>query len=179
VRGTVDDLPSPYAFGTLLPSIYQEDDLALRFVSAFDVVLSSAVSTIDNIAAYFDPSTAPADLVEYLAGWVGVELDETWSDASRRELVSRAVELFRIRGTGEGLRANVAIYTGGEPEIEESGGCVASETADGEFPGSDHPSLVVRVRIPNGSTIDVSRVDRLVAAAKPAHIPHRVEVIST
>jgi phage tail-like protein len=178
VRGTVDGLGSPYSFGALLPAVYQEDDFALRFMAAFDVVMSAAVSTIDNVAWYFDPSTAPQDFVAYLASWVGVELDETWSEAARRELVGRAVELFRIRGTVEGLRANVAIYTGTEPEIIESGGCVASEHADSEYPGSDRPMLVVRVRVPAHSRIDEGRLSRLVESAKPAHVPHRVEVVA-
>jgi hypothetical protein len=106
-----------------------------------------------------------------------VELDETWSEAARRELVGRAVELYRIRGTFEGLRQQVAIYAGVDPEIEESGGCVASEVAGSELPGLATPSLVVRVRVPADSPIDERRLDRLVAAAKPAHLPHEVSVV--
>lgn len=179
MRGTVEGLASPYRFGSLLPSIYQQDDFTQRFMSGFDTVLAPIVTTTDNIASYFDPALAPLDFVAYLASWVGIELDETWTPAARRELVSRAVELYRIRGTVEGLRQQVAIYTGVEPEIEESGGCRYSQEPNGDLPGEATPSLVVRVRVPASSSVDEARLDRLVGSAKPAHIPHRVEVATT
>ncbi|HLI16325.1 MAG TPA: phage tail protein [Acidimicrobiales bacterium] len=177
MRGTVEGLASPYTFGELLPSIYQEDGFALRFVSAFDDLVAPIISVLDNIDAYFDPTLAPGDFVAYLASWVGVELDETWSARSRAELVAQAVELFRVRGTVEGLRRHVAIYTGVEPEIEESGGCTWSSEAGADLPGSAPARLVVRVRVDDPATVDVRRLDRLVETSKPAHVPHRVEVL--
>lgn len=177
MRGTVEGLPSPYRFAELLPAIFQEDEFVQRWMLGFDTVLSPVASVLDNVEAYFDPAVAPQDFVAYLATWVGVELDETWSDDARRELVRRAVELFKIRGTVEGLRQHVAIYAGVTPEIEESGGCVASLKADSDLPGEETPRLLVRVRVPDRSPIDEGRLDRLVASAKPAHIPHRVEVV--
>jgi phage tail-like protein len=179
MRAIVEGLASPYRFGNLLPAIYQEDEFTMRWVSAFDDVLSPVVSVLDNIEAYFDPTFAPLDFVEWLAGWVGVELDETWPERAKRELVSRAVELFRIRGTVEGLVRHVAIYTGVEPEIEETGGCSWSVEPGSDLPGNARPSLVVRVRVPEGADVDERRLDRIVLASKPAHIPHRVEVLRT
>ncbi len=169
-------LASPYSFGSLLPAIYQEDDFAMRWMSAFDEVLAPCVSTIDNIEHYFDPELAPGDFVEMLAAWVGVELDETWSEESRRSLVAEAVSLYRQRGTVAGLKRHVAIYAGVEPEIEESGGCAASPVSGGTLPGSDRPYLVVRVRVADPASVDERRLSRLVASSKPAHLPHRVEV---
>ena len=177
MRGTVDELASPYGFGELLPAIYQADEFALRFVSAFDTVIAPVVSVLDSIEAYFDPALAPLDFVGYLAHWVGVELDETWSPSARSELVARAVELFGVRGTVEGLKRHVAIYAGVEPEIEESGACAPSSEANSPLPGEDRPRLVVRVRVPDPSAIDARRLDMLVGSSKPAHIPHRVEVL--
>jgi phage tail-like protein len=177
MRGAIDGLPSPYAFGRLLPAVYQEDEFVQRFLSGLDDVLSPVVAVIDNLEEYFDPELAPIDFVQYLATWVGVELDETWSDAAQRELVARAVELFRIRGTVDGLRQHVAIYTGVEPEIDESGGCVFSEVPNSPLPGSSEPRLIVRVRVPDPDAIDADRLDRLVASSKPAHLPHAIEVI--
>jgi phage tail-like protein len=177
VRSSIPGLPTPYQFSALLPSIFQEDEFATRWMAGFDTVLAPLVATIDNIEAYFDPTLAPSDFVAYLASWVGVELDETWSDEARRELVDRAVELFKVRGTVEGLREQVAIYAGVEPEIEESGGCSYSLEANGDLPGEETPRLLVRVRVPADSPIDERRLDRLVASAKPAHVPHRVEVV--
>jgi hypothetical protein len=33
------------------------------------------------------------------------------------------------------------------------------------------------VRVPHPAAVDVGRLDALVAATKPAHVPHRVEVL--
>lgn len=179
MRAHVDALASPYAFGELLPAIYQEDEFTMRWLSAFDEVLSPVVSVLDNVESYFDPTIAPLDFVEWLASWVGVELDETWPDDAKRELVANAVDLFRIRGTVHGLARHIAIYTGAEPEIEESGACTWSPQSGTELPGSARPSLIVRVRVPDAGAVDARRLDRIVLASKPAHIPHRVEVLET
>ncbi|HEX2040931.1 MAG TPA: phage tail protein [Acidimicrobiales bacterium] len=177
MRGVVEGLASPHPIGLTLPALYQEDEFALRLTAAFDEVWAPVFAVLDNLTAYLDPSLAPLDFVEYLARWVGVELDETWPEERRRDLVGQAVELYRWRGTVHGLAALVAVYTGVEPEIEESGGAAWSPTPGGELPGSAEPSLTVRVRVADPSTVDAARLEAIVAAAKPAHIPHQVEVL--
>ena len=177
-RGVVEGLPSPHPIGLTLPALFHEDEFAQRFTTAFDDVLAPIFSTLDNLDAYLDPAVAPLDFVELLASWVGVELDETWPEARRRELVSQAVELYRWRGTVRGLAALVTIYAGVEPEIEESGGTAWSPTPGGEMPGSAEPRLVVKVRVPKGALVDAGRLEAIVAAAKPAHVPHQVEVLT-
>lgn len=177
MRGTVAGLPSPHPIGHTLPALFQEDGFALRFTAALDEVLSPVFSVLDNLDSYLDPSLAPVDFVEYLAAWVGVELDETWPEDRRRELVSQAVELYRWRGTVRGLSALVRIYAGVEPEIEERGGTAWSPTPGGELPGRPEPGLTVRVRVPEPATVDAGRLEAIVAAAKPAHVPHQVEVL--
>jgi phage tail-like protein len=66
----IDGLASPYRFGELLPSIYQQDDFAQRWMAGFDEVLAPLVAVIDNIEAYFDPALAPLDFVAFVASWV-------------------------------------------------------------------------------------------------------------
>jgi hypothetical protein len=36
---------------------------------------------------------------------------------------------------------------------------------------------VVRISVPDPKSIDASRVEAIVAAAKPAHVPQRVEIV--
>ncbi len=177
MRGTVDGLPSPFPLGEMLPAVYQEDEFVQAWMTGLDEVLAPVIWTIDSFESYLDPHTAPLDFVEYLSTWVGVELDETWPDASKRAMVSRAIGLFRIRGTVAGLREHVAIYAGVEPEIEESGGTLWSATAGGDLPGQSTAGLVVRIRVPDPGAVDVDRLERIVASSKPAHMPHRVEVV--
>jgi len=180
VRGTVEELATPHPLGYLLPALYHDNDIAQRFTAALDIVLAPVLATLDSSHAYVDPLLAPLDFVEWLAEWVGVELDASWPEARQRALVARAADLFAWRGTVRGVSDAVAIYTGVVPEIVESGATAWTGVPPpaGELPGFAAGELVVRVRIAPGDAdaIDPVRLDRLVAAAKPAHIVHRVEV---
>lgn len=177
MRGLVPGLVSPHPLHPALPALYQDDAFAAGFLGALDDILAPIFSTIDNFATYLDPWLTPDDFLTWLATWVGIGLDDTWDDARRREVVARAVELYRMRGTAAGLAAQISIQTGGEVEIIENGATAWSADPASELPGSPEPLVVVRISVPDPKSVDASRVDALVAAAKPAHVPHRVEVV--
>jgi phage tail-like protein len=179
MRGFVPGLGNPHPYGPSLPALYQEDDFAQRFVSAFDDVIAPVQSSIDNLSAYLDPALAPEDFVEWLAEWVGAVIDGTWDVERRRASVAQAAELYRSRGTAKGLAAEVGLITGGTVEIVENGGTAWSLDPSKALPGTPQPNLVVRVSVADPTSVDVSRLDRLVAAAKPAHVPHTVEVVKS
>jgi phage tail-like protein len=177
VRGTIPGLASPHPLGPALPAVYQEDQFVQAFLTGLDDVLAPVVSTIDNFDAYIDPHLAPDDFLEWLGSWVGIAIDESWDTARRREIVARAVELYRLRGTAAGLGQQVEIHTGGTVEIVENGGSAWSIDSGGELPGSPKPLVVVRVHVDDPKALDPLRIDALVAAAKPAHVEHRVEIV--
>lgn len=177
MRGLVPGLSSPHPVGPTLPGLYQEDELAQRLVGAFDEVVAPVFASLDGLDAYLDPLVAPEDFLDWLAGWVGVALDQTWPVERRRSFVASAVDLFRLRGTATGLAAHVAIFSGGEVEIVESGAAGWSSKAEAAVPGAAAPDLLVRVKVPDPAALDAGRLDALVSAAKPAHVPHRVEVV--
>lgn len=176
MRGMVAGLPSATPFLDLLPAVYQEDPFTGRFVGGFDDVLAPVLSTLDCIVDYFDPHLAPADFLEWLAGWVGIELEEGWPIERRRAVVATAVEMYRMRGTVAGLRANLRVLTGGRVEIADSGGVGWSRNPSADLPGEAAPRLAVRIRVSDPKTVPMDLVDSAVAAAKPAHVVHRVEV---
>jgi phage tail-like protein len=180
MRGTIEDLATPHPLGFLLPALYHDNDIAQRFTAALDVVLAPVLATLDSSDAYVDPRLAPIDFVSWLAEWVGVDLDGSWPEARQRALVARAADLFAWRGTVRGVAEAVAIYAGVIPEVLETGATAWTGTAPpaGALPGSPAGQLVVRVRVPPGEAenIDLARLDRLVEAAKPTHIAHRVEI---
>jgi len=177
MRGYVRGLGSAHPIGPSLPSLYQDDEFAQRFVSAFDDVLAPIQSSLDNLSAYLDPNLAPDDFVDWLAEWVGAVIDGTWDVERRRASVARAAELYRSRGTARGLAAQVELVTGGEVEIIENGAAQWAFDPATALPGAAQADLLVRVSVPDPKTVDVGRLDRLVATAKPAHVPHRVEVV--
>jgi phage tail-like protein len=179
MRGHIADLETPHPLGTAMPSMYHDDSFVQRFLSALDAVLAPAISTLDNFETYLEPQLAPTDFIEWLGGWVGLVIDPAWPLDQRRILVSRAVELYRQRGTVRGIAGLVAMYTGSEPEIVESGGAAWSAVPRGPLPGASEAQLTVRIRAANADSVDVRRIDALIASAKPANVPHRVEIVTT
>lgn len=179
MRGLVDGLSSPHPLARGLPAIYREEDpFTVRLTQAFDDSLAPIVSTLDNLSAYFDPRYAPEDFLGWLAGWVAIELDETWEVERRRAAVSGAADLLRRRGTAGGLASEIGLATGGQVEIVENGGSGWSLDAGSPMIGSAKPSLLVRLRVTDASTVDRERLERIVDAAKPAHVPHRIEIVA-
>src|SRR4051794_17315049 len=71
--------------------------------------------TMAGVERFFDPGVrgggtllgpeqrAPAEFLDWLAGWVGATLRGHMTETQRRELIARAVALYRKRGTREGL----------------------------------------------------------------------------
>jgi phage tail-like protein len=177
MRGLIASLPSPWPIANQLPAAFQEDDFCQRMMAALDEVLSPLFTTLDCFDSYLDPRLAPPDFVDWLASWVGIDIDETWTLERLRGLILDVVALYRIRGTAAGLAAHVNLYAGVTPEIEESGGCEWSETAGSAIPGSPNPHLIVRLRVEDDANVKRTTVSRIVAASRPAHMPFQVELV--
>ena len=167
-----------------LPALLAEDEFLQRFTAGLDDVLAPVVATLDSLDRYVDPALAPEDFLGWLAGWVGLELDERWPVGVRRSMLRSVADVQDARGTASGLRAEVAMLTGCEVEVVDPGAVVS-----GAEPGTSLPEdagcgrVVVRVL---GSPDDLcdpdgearARLDRAVRAAVPAHLPVTVEVLS-
>lgn len=176
MRATVPGLGTPYPIGTLMPAVYQEDQATMRWTAGLDDVLAPVISTLDCLGAYIDPLLAPEDFVTWLADWFGTALDENWPPERQRAAVARSVSLYRQAGTIEGLRALLELVTACEVVVTDSGGVVWSQAPNTPPPGTGQPSIEVKVSAPAGHELDMKAIDELVAAAKPAHVAHRVEV---
>jgi phage tail-like protein len=141
-----------------LPRIYQkgyeESDTEYflgRFLKAFEQTLTGipeeAAETvgiealIDKMEQYFDPAQAPAQFLPWLAGWVGMELEEgvefygeednaqksaavsqilplnSTRSSINRSMIEKMVQLYKKRGTLEGLMEYLQIYAGEETTI--------------------------------------------------------------
>ena len=171
-------LATPYPLGEMLPALYREDYFAQNLCEGLDEVLAPIIATLDSLPAYLDPSTAPDDMLGWLAGWMGIVLDGHQTAERQRELVQVGVELLQWRGTARGLRAAVGALFDGPQEIVESGGARYSVEPGAALPGSAQPELLVRLGVADPAGFDIRRLDALVEMAKPAHLPHRVEVFA-
>jgi phage tail-like protein len=177
MRGSVADPRSPHPLAEQLPAVYAEDPFAQRFATGLDVVLGPLLTVLDCLDAYITPVLAPEDFLDWLGQWIGSELDGDTPLAIRREAIATAVTLHRRRGTAAGLAAAVRLATGVTPEITESGGSAWSARPLGPYPGTPEPGLRVTLRVPDPARVNRVRLDAVVAAAAPAHLPFTLEVV--
>ncbi len=160
-----------------LPSLYQDDDLARRFTAGLDEVLAPVLSTLDNLYAYFDPRLCPPDFLSWLAGWVGIELDDELPDSVRRDVVAHAAGWQRARGTAAGLIEQLEWLTGVTVDIQDEAAVTWSLTPVPPRPQDSSPAPRVRVLVDaSAATVDVERLQALVDTSVPAHVVATVEV---
>jgi phage tail-like protein len=124
-----------------LPAVYQDDDFGMRFVGALEQSLDPIVALLDALPAHFDPDFAPRDLLQLMAAWLGVELDESQPLRHQREMLRRAAELGRRRGTVRGLELALELSFPDLPLRVEDQGSVRIAPEPGEK--APPPSFVV------------------------------------
>jgi phage tail-like protein len=96
-----------------LPAIYSAEEESRRFLERFLAVFQAEWDALDGrldeIARYFDPDAVPAKFLPYLAGWLALPFEDSWTDAQKRRLLSAAPSLYPHRGTPGGLRRYLRI----------------------------------------------------------------------
>ena len=107
-----------------LPAIFRQDPFLGRFLLAFEQILTGGgadvaglEATISRLADYLDPMTTEPEFLPWLAGWVTLSLRADWDEATKRGFIQRIVPLYRLRGTREGLRSMLELYTGEPVEV--------------------------------------------------------------
>ena len=174
-RGT--GLVSPRPLGDTLPALYLGDFFAQQLCESCDDVLAPIFATLDCFPAYLDAGTTAEDMLDWLASWIGLTIGGHVPAARKRQLIVAGAALMPWRGTVRGVREAVSAAFGEETQVIESGSATWSTTADSEPGGSAVPALLVRVITEHPDGIDRRRLDAVVELAKPAHVPHRVEVV--
>lgn len=106
-----------------LPKTFSRDQRAasflLRYLATFEGELGDWEARSITRRALIEAQSAPAEILPWLAAFVGLALDERWSDAVRRQLIAQAIWLFRFRGTVPGLLLFLEICTQGPVAIVE------------------------------------------------------------
>jgi len=110
-----------------LPVMYARDDPTRTFLeralALFRDTLGSVDVELDSLPALFDPGAAPdkapAPWLDWLASWLAFSLDEDWTPDQRRQALEGAFALLGRRGTAEGLRDFISLYTGASASIDE------------------------------------------------------------
>lgn len=95
-----------------LPAAFGPDpvsaDFADRLLAIFDRGFRQIEDRVDNGAMLFDADSAPshpgADVLAWLAAWLGLDLERSWPEPARRAALRAASRAFACRGTVRGLR---------------------------------------------------------------------------
>jgi phage tail-like protein len=172
-------LASPAPLAHRLPGVLQDDEFTQRFLGAFDDAYAPIITTLDSLACYFDPHLAPPDFVDFLAGWVGIALDDSWSVEQRRAIVAGAALVHRRRGTRRGIEEALGLGLGAEVTVTDTGGCTWSQTPGGDLPGTGPARMELRIEVADPDHVDPRRVESLIEATKPAHVAHSFTVATT
>jgi phage tail-like protein len=160
-----------------LPAVYQEGDFGIRFVAGLETLLDPIVATLDVLPNYFHPDLAPSDVLDLLAAWLGLAVDESWPDERRRHALRLAAELGRRRGTRSGLELVLNVAFPDLPLRVEDGGKV-TWTTDPDAPAErGTSSFVVYCDAPLEDARQAA-VARVIEHAKPVHIAYRLRVRS-
>jgi phage tail-like protein len=169
-----------------LPAMYASDDFMNRFLCIFEDTLVPLQQLADNLHYYFNPLITSPEMVEWLATWVNLVLDDSWSLEKRRQLIHSASELYSRRGTRRGLAEYLRLYTGIVPEITEyvDGMTLGPDTYLGintTIAGRERHSFTVTLRLQNMSQEEIAAkelaIRRIIEAEKPAHTAYRLNLI--
>jgi phage tail-like protein len=175
-RDAAAGLPTPHPIADLLPGVLAEDDFTKRFTQALDEVLAPVLLTLDGFVAYLDPALAPPDFLDWLAEWVALPIQAQWTEEQRRGLIAHAVELHRWRGTRRGLVTHLALLTGGQVAVKETGTSIASIESTDPRGEPVPPRVEITVIVGPRSAVDVGRLRAAAAEHVPAHVPFTLRV---
>jgi phage tail-like protein len=185
---------SPSTYLDFLPEIYRQSDFMGRFLMIFEQALDPDIQTLDTLWAYLDPLTAPKAMLPFLAHWVAWGMEPRWTLKQQRRLMRHAVELYRWRGTREGLRLFLHLYTDlpldeDLPESEKHISIVEDFNRKfvlGEVRFDQSPKLgggrpyhfSVVIRTEPSEQIDVPLVKEIIERYKPAFCTYDLQISS-
>lgn len=179
-----EEEPAASSLLKFLPAIYSKDPFVGQFLRIFEDVLTPIQTLVDNQPYYFDPLTAPKEILDWLAFWVDVGEGLDWTESKRRALVVAAPVIYRMRGTKEGIKMHLGIYAGpgGITLINErtDGFRLDKDTRVGlnTSIGSDMPHVfTVTVAVPNLDDIDKETLESILDADKPVETSYILRII--
>ena len=157
-----------------LPAVYQDGDFGMRFIGALETLLDPIVAVLDALPAHFDPDHAPRDILNLLAAWLGVDLDESQEIRHQREMVRRAADLGRKRGTVAGMELALSLAYPDVPlRVEDQGGVRWS--LDQHPVDAPPPSFVVYCDKPVAEEVQAG-IARCIEQHKPVGTSYRLRV---
>jgi phage tail-like protein len=90
-----------------LPAVYQDNTASASFLERYlanpEGFFTAIEGRIQQVQELFDPRIVPAEYLAWLASWLGVCFDFTWTVALQRFFLANASRFFQSRGTLDGV----------------------------------------------------------------------------
>lgn len=106
-----------------LPPIYLERAESRRFLSRFLTLFEGTFDKIEgqinDLALLFDPAAAPQWSLRWLGSWLGLTVEEDWTEIQQRQRIAEAFASYARRGLQAGLKAAVLESLGVVIQIDE------------------------------------------------------------
>jgi len=115
-----------------------EADFLRRLLALYQGVFDDVEAEIDSLPRFFNPGSAPPEALEWLAGWLALDLDQGEPLARIRAGIARAFRRYQWRGTAEGLRLALMEEAGVNANIVQP----IANASFWAFPGDTHCSGV-------------------------------------
>jgi phage tail-like protein len=110
-------------YDVYLPAVYRNqsdcNQFLLRLLSLLESLFGGVESEIRSIPKLFDPQAAPRKFLAWLAGCMGLDLDDNWDEQQQREIIAQIFSLSGWRGTAKGLRESLRLFAGVDAIVEE------------------------------------------------------------
>jgi phage tail-like protein len=152
----------------------------------------SGLLRMAGVQRYFDPGPnlpdserAPAKFLPWLAGWVALALRADLDELRQRDFIARAVSLYRLRGTKQGLEEFVRIYTRLGVTVDEMNtpfqiGVHSTVGVDTLLDGGAPHFFRVLIRLPTPDPEQIRQhrqvATAIIAMEKPAHTHYQLDV---
>jgi phage tail-like protein len=161
-----------------LPQVMQDNVLITAFVHGCGEVTETVRGRLDGLEHELDVDLASPQMLRYVAGWLGVQLDalppaadQDARDAQRR-LIRAVTATLGWRGTVYGVEELLKALTGGRAEVSDDGGVWVG--AAPQPPGS----RVVSVVLDTYGTLAKSQVEAFLADEVPVGSVVRIRLRS-
>ena len=165
--------PSRHTSLERLPAIFAagESDFLERYLALTDTVRASVTDLLEHLPHELDPRTADAsarrDFLAWLGGWVGMDDLGALPVPRRRRLVAAAAELYRRRGTPDGVARHVGLWLGRRVEVLEHyrlrRWAITTQARLGDASVLFGPEIVRRLRLD-----EYSRIGEFVLVSTPS-----------
>ena len=129
-----------------------DDDPVRRFLFIFQHLQTRLTDKVDRLPELIDPLMTDPRFLPWLASWVGFELDGSLPVHQQRELVRRAIRLYRTRGTRRGVEEMVRVLTGNMTAVKGRFRALLFPLRAGE-------ALPVTEVQPDGETVHLTKPD--------------------